>query len=206
MSNDQQASASSGDWVSAQLDTRDATTIEGILYLRYVPALAYVQVRVDGHNVDPHSVIILRPGAISIESLEEGDPVVSDPAWRRIPDLDTARSERLLTDSEVREGGTWEDMFGRLDELVAPLIAASWQVQRSIQETEASWEYGESVIYVLARRNALAEVEMFDDTGVHLWDAGESADPDEPDPPLLSFDAATPAGCRAGFHHIGWLP
>lgn len=40
MANDQQVSASSGDWVSARLDTRDATTVEGVLYLRYVPALA----------------------------------------------------------------------------------------------------------------------------------------------------------------------
>lgn len=116
-----------GDWVRARVDTRDPTYVVGVLHLRHVPSLDYVQVNVDSgrlHDVDPRSIEVLRPQVVSIAKLEEGDPIKDVPGWRRIVDLGQAIAEGLVADVRERDHGTWANMFAELDRTVAPLLGA----------------------------------------------------------------------------------
>ena len=86
-----------GDRVRAERSHRDATPVTGILHLRFIPSLNYVQVNVvldSGRSVsvDPQSVGVVEAGVVPVEELEANDPVVSDPGWRRVIDLDGATS------------------------------------------------------------------------------------------------------------------
>ena len=54
---------------------------------------------------------------------------------------------------------TWPDLWSALDALIAPLIAAGWQLTDRFVDTNAT--YGDSVAYVLERDEVALNVEYF---------------------------------------------
>jgi hypothetical protein len=192
------------------VDSRDRPAIEGVLQLRFVPSLNYVQVLVlrrgGGYDdVEPDSVEVLRRGAVSVEDIEAGEPLISEPGWRRIADLDQARAEGLLPRARVRAGGTWTDMRHRLDGVVAPLVQAR-QVFR--EYAEDSWEYGDSVAYDLQRGTERIEVELYEDGPIDVWRLGGEQDDcqGERGTPVLKLDYRDPEEARReAFGWQGWV-
>ena len=196
--------------MKARVDSRDQTPVEGALYLRHVPVLDYVQVRVVGKRgswtVDPDSIEVLRPQAVPIAELEEGDPLVHDPRWRRVVDLEEARSAGLVGPSGARQGGSWEDMYAALDRIVAPLLEAGWrEVSRDREEDPKG---GDSVWFELERGQKRIEVELLEGGGLIAWPLEaieDKDDPDEPSEPLFSLDEASAEFTREAFRREGWL-
>ena len=89
-----------GDRVRAVEDSREATVVEGVLRLRLVPSLDYVQVHVIGPpgyfwSVDPASVEVIEPEVAFVPDDELEDPLRKQPGWRRITDLHAAMAEGL---------------------------------------------------------------------------------------------------------------
>jgi hypothetical protein len=130
----------SGDLVTAVTANRDASKITGILQLRYVPSLDYVQVLVrDGDrvvSVDPDSVEVIERHVVPVERLEHGDPLVGSPGWRRLDDLDDAVRQGLVQ-PVVRDGLTWGDLRERMRSVVRPLVDAGWVVvEEGTEEVE----------------------------------------------------------------------
>lgn len=150
--------ARTGDWVRARKDRRETIIVEGVLFVRYIPGLNYVQVHVAGHPVEPDSVEVVTPRFMPPEEVHSTDPMMAEPGRRSIDDLDQARAEGLLPPIRVREGGTWSDMWQRLDRVVAPLLDAGWR--REGWNEEDSWEYGDSVSYELERAGEQIELEL----------------------------------------------
>ena len=204
------SSPASGDWVRAVVDNRDAETVEGILHLRYVPSLRYVQVNViaDGglRNVRHDSIEVLRPGAVKVGELEASDPLVGDEGWRRILDMDQARAEGLLPPQVERLGGSWDDMFEAMHERVVPLLDAGWLLTG--REHEESWEHGDSVFYDLERGATHLNLEYYEHGQFVAYpneprpEAEWDGDPTEP---YFSIYDTTPATCRSAFEEQGWL-
>jgi hypothetical protein len=203
--------ARTGDWVKARVDSRDPAYVEGVLHLRFVPTLGYVQVNVisggDVYDVDVDSIEVLRSRAVPVAELEVDDPLTRDAGWRRIVDLDQARSEGLLSPTRVRNGGTWGDMHASLDQIVAPLVEAGWCKVR--EWSEESWEHGDSVAYDLERAAERIEVEFYEDGRIIAWavepvddvDDG-SADSTEP---LFVLHEGTDEVRLEAFRRQGWL-
>lgn len=197
-----------GDWVRARVDTRDPTFVVGVLVLRHVPRLNYVQVCVEAgersHFVDPGSIEVLKPRLLSLEELEEGDPVTYDAGWRRFVDLDDAIAQGLVGAVREREGGTWADMVAQLDRTVAPLLAAGWSGFHI--DREESDVYGDSVTFELDRdRDEPIQIELYEYGRILVWRAEPSADPDNPDPPLFAIDETTHTARVEAFRRAGWL-
>lgn len=202
--------AASGDLVRARRDDRDAAFVEGVLYLRYVPPVGYVQVWVGKARVEPETVTVLRRGVVSAEELQRNDPLSKDPQWRRISDLATAARQGLLPRPTVRNGDSWEQLFALADELTAPLLHAGWTVTGRQTETGDASDPGESVILLLARDGRQISIELFDQGRVDLWsedEASHGADDGEAEPaePILTIGNATSESCVAGFKAAGWL-
>jgi hypothetical protein len=168
--------ARSGDLVRARTSDRAAEVVEGILHLRLVPMLGYVQVNVGGHSVEPATVEVLECGALDPDTLDRGDPLIHDPGWRPVHDLDRAVAEGLVTPSRIRQGGTWADMFARLDTMIAPLINSGWA--RSDTDNEESAEYGDSVSCELRREDTAIWVELYEDGGIVVYPVSNEPDPD----------------------------
>jgi hypothetical protein len=203
--------ARTGDFVKALVVSRDPAVVEGILHLRFVPTLGYVQVNVitDGgmYAVDPDSIEVLRSGAVAIAELEDGDPLTSDAGWRRIVDLDKARGEDLVSPTRIREGGTWEDMFASLDQIVAPLLHAGW---RNVKEwSEESWEHGDSVAYDFERAATGIEIELYEEGRIVAWSVEPAVDTDdlsaESSEPLFVVHEKTDEARFDAFRSAGWL-
>jgi hypothetical protein len=197
--------------VRAVEDDRDAETVEGVLHIRHVPSLGYAQVNViaDGRlrSVLPDSIEVLRAAAVSVTELEASDPVVHDDGWRRIVDLEQARSEGLLSPVD-RVGGTWDDLFAGLHERVLPLLNAGWALART--DRDESWEYGDSVVYDLERDGAILNIEYYDHGQLVAYPVEEHAQDDEdcdsdPAEPLFWIDDSTPESSRLAFEEQGWL-
>lgn len=204
-------SPSSGDWVKALIDERNPRQIEGVLHLRLVPLLNYVQVNViedgDGHvhSVNPDSIEVLRPGAVNIADLE-ADELIGDKGWRRIADLNQAHTEGLITRTRIRRGGSWDDMFERLQVLSSPLIGTGWK--RFDSSLEDSWEYGDSVSNMLEREGTSIELEYYEQARLVAYShelSDEEANGGEPTPPFFVLYEVTPESCREAFQDQGWL-
>jgi hypothetical protein len=203
-------SPGTGDWVRAVEDDRDAETVEGVLHIRHVPSLGYAQVNViaDGQlrSVLPDSIEVLRAAAVSVTELEASDPLVHDDGWRRIVDLEHARSEGLLSPLVDRVGGTWDDLFDGLHERVLPLLNAGWALTG--KDRDESWEYGDSVFCDLERDGAILNIEYYEHGQLVAYPVEEHAQDDEdPEPaaPFFSIDKSTPESSRLAFEEQGWL-
>ena len=199
----------SGDWVKALVDARESPAIEGVLHLRHVPSLDYVQVNVVAagriHAVDPDSVEVLKPQYLSVEELEASDPLTDEPGWRRVVDLDVARVEGLVQAAVARQGGTWADLLATLTTLVSTLHEAGWQTVR--QHSEESGEHGDSVLVDLERSGVSIEIEFYEHgtlVGYPLGREGEATD-DATSEALFVLDDATMESCREMFAAQGWL-
>ncbi len=198
-------SPASGDRVRAVEDCRSARQVEGILNLRFVPSLSYVQVEVHTSgglfNVDPRTIKVIEPAVFTVEALEANDPITNDPSWRRIVDLAQAAEEDLLRLHDTT-GGSWEEMFADLDAIVAPLVTDGWEVLDRLQEESSA--HGDSVICSLSRGTAQIDVEYFHDRGLQVWDGASN----EPDGcyPLFGIEDAAPTSAADAFKTQGWLP
>jgi hypothetical protein len=202
--------AQDGDLVRARIDDRNAEVVVGVLRLRHVPSLNYVQVHVvtdDGfERVDPASVEVIEVGAFVVSNSDLEDPLKGDPGWRRITDLDAAISEGLVEPARLRQGGTWEDMEERLRNLASPLLESGWSVFDTDRNT--SGESGDSVHLILNREDTTIDLELYEDDYMTLWPVNfEKYEQDdwESEEPLASIDGATAENCRAAFVEVGWL-
>jgi hypothetical protein len=197
----------SGDLVRARTSDRDAVVVEGVLHLRYVPMLHYVQVAVDvgdlSHAVDPVSVEVLTRGVVDPDFMDLRDPVFDTPGWHAEHDLEQAVAHGMVTAERVREGGSWQDLFDRLTEAVQPLVDAGWSRTGSFHRD--SWEYGDDVSYMLQRGDTEIEIQYYE---YGRFDVFPSDDPiggdDDPEPTPLLFRAETRAELDAEFTQRGW--
>jgi hypothetical protein len=196
--------------VLAVVDDRDAETVEGVLHLRYVPSLRYVQVHVivdDGQcDVRHDSIRVLRRGAVPVEELEAEDPLVGDEGWRRILDVDQARADGVLPRQVERLGGSWDDLFAAMHERVVPLLDAGWLLTG--REEEGSSEYGDSVFYDLERGATHLQIEYYEHGQLVAYPNEPRSEEDwdgDPTEPYFSIYDSTPATCRSAFEEQGWL-
>lgn len=157
--------------VRALSDDREQQVVEGILILRLVETLNYVQVTVrsedESVSVRPSSIEVLRPSDISVEH-DEGQS-----------DLAGATQAGLIKPEWTQPGGTWEEMTAALDSAVAALLGAGWAIVDTF--AEVSSEHGDSVGYDLRRGDVTIEIEYYCDRDVVAWPAGtndeESSEP-----------------------------
>jgi len=170
------AGARTGDHIRARTADRDALAVEGVLHLRHIPAKDYVQVRLinddGGFFVDPSSVEVIERSVVPVEELERSDPVVGEPGWRRMTDLDAVRRDGLVHEV-VRGGGTWSDLFARLEQMIAPLLQAGWSVVDRNQDQSA--EFGDSVFCTIQRGATYTQFEMYEDGELMLWPLDENS-------------------------------
>ena len=196
-----------GDLVRARVDPRDGSIVEGVLHLRHIPTLDYVQVRVYGdfgYEVDPSSIEVVRRGVMSVEELEKSDPVRGDPGWRRIVDLDEAQREGLIR-AVVRRGGSWADMFDRLNRVAASLVEAGWAVFDQDQSPDS--KDGDSVSYMLERGGTSIELGLDEHGCVYFFPLDEDLTPDDEGyfEDLFNLDRASDDSIREEYRRRGWL-
>lgn len=197
-----------GDRVRAIVDRRGDEVVEGILNLRYIPSLDYIQVNVvvdrNIRSVRPDSVVCLEAGCVAPEALEAIDPLYGRPGWRPVRDLADAMASGLVPPAVDRVGGSWDDLFAALRSLAAPLLAGGWEVTDTWRDE--SWEYGDSVFYFFGRGDQTIELEYDEHGSLVGWPPGLS-DPDaeDPDPPLFTIDDADAANAAEAFQGQGWL-
>lgn len=203
----QGASPCSGDRVRAVVDERSAGMVEGVLHLRHVPRLGYVQVLVldeqRAWSVRAESIEVLEQQVVSLEQLEASDPLVGDPDWRRVTTISEATEEGLLQPPVEREGGSWDDLFAELALRARPLLDAGWRLVAT--EQEDSWEYGDSVFYDLERNGVTVELEYYEHGQLVAYPMGEEPE-DGVTEPLLSIPASTPTQAEEAFVALGLLP
>jgi len=198
--------AMSGDLVRARLSDRDTEPVEGILHLRYVPNLDYVQVNVQTDKgdapIDPASVEVIQQSVVSPDSLDREDPLFDFPGWRAFHDLDQAITDELVLKERQRQGGTWQDLTNSLEALTQPLIDAGWQ--RGEYYKEDSWEFGDSVAYDFRRNETVISVEYFEDETLDVYPVIDNSNVDDPEPTEPLFSAESQAELWAQFAQRGW--
>jgi hypothetical protein len=197
-----------GDRVRARTADRRATAVEGVLHLRHVPSLGYVQVLVladEGtHSVDPASIEVIQMDTVQAETLERDDPLRNEPGWRPVRDLEDARAAGLVQPARDFHGVTWADLFAGMDLLVQPLLDAGWKVTEKLEE--ASFPDGDSSLYSLERAGELIDLERFEDGAVVVHPGGDGSLEDsdgEPTEPL--FTASRNDDILSEFASRGWL-
>lgn len=202
----------SGDLVRAVTADRSADVVEGVLQLRHVPALDYVQVLVLGDErswfVDPASIEVLESGLVDPAQLEADDPVRHDPGWRSHRDLAEAMAAGLVHAVPERRGGSWADLHEALAGIVAPLVKAAWTVEETGQDSEAGW--GDSVHCDLSRNGQHIEVELIEDGGILGWALPALTDEDftddgQPYRPLFDVPNASVSDAVEAYRAQGWL-
>jgi hypothetical protein len=202
--------ARDGDLVRAVENTRQPGTVEGILRLRHVPSLDYVQVHVLGldggyFSVDPASVEVIRHGVGFVSDEDLADPLRGEPGWRRIIELDAAIAEGLVPPVQKRPDISQSEMDDRLDVAAAPLVAAGWTT--SPHDFEESAQFGDCVLFEVARDGVTLLLEYYEDDCLVVWPLEPSgkADEDEPSELICAIDDPTAERCRAEFAAHGWL-
>jgi hypothetical protein len=105
-----------------------------------------------------------------------------------------------VTSGDVAE--PWRSLFAAVAELAQPLLDAGWILIETVEE--ASWEYGDSVFWVLERAGEGIDLEYYDHGQLVVYPS-EPAGDDEPTMPLFAVDDATIGRCRDAFHAQGWL-
>ncbi len=197
-----------GDLVRARTDERDASVVEGVLHLRFVPALNYVQVIVlndDGaYNVDPDSIEILQASVAKAKDIERNDPLRGELGWRPMGSLEEAQAKGLVPVARAYGGATWSDLFARGDQLVQSLLESGWVVTERYAET--SYGDPQSVMYSLQRNGEMIDVERYEDDVVVAYRGGANPDEageDEATEPLFTADGDAMA--LSEFAGQGWL-
>ena len=175
----------------------------GILHLRFVPFVKSVHVDVILPNslsvsVDPASIQVVRAGVVPVEQLEAGDPVVSDPGWRRIFDLNEAINDGLVREV-IRDGLSWDDLIVRMRRVLQPLIDAGWEA--SGEETDESED--ECVVCCLQRGEDRLSVDHYPDGWTHIWITDEEGLSGEDAEAVAVFPDDDDAGWVAREH--GWI-
>jgi hypothetical protein len=202
------AGARTGDLVRGRRDERDQETVEGVLHLVHVAVLNYVQVNVlppDGRRlypVDPASVVVLQPGVVDQDELDDELPIRDDHGWEPITDLDDAVRRGLVHPMREREGGTWADMHAALDSLVLPLLQQGWQDTDAGQEAYGD---GDMVWRDFERDGILLDVQRNEAGWVDVYRGEPSPDPEDPEPPILVLDNPTPTQLAAELAALGPL-
>lgn len=197
-----------GDLVRARTDERDSSVVEGVLHLRFIPALNYVQVVVlqdhGAFNVDPGSIEILQTSVGKVEDIERNDPLRGQVGWRPMGSLEEAQAEGLVPVARAYGGVTWSDLFARGDQLVQSLLESGWIVTERYAET--SYGDPQSVLYSLQRSGEMIDVERYEDDVVVAYSGGASSDDageDEPTEPLFTADGDAVA--LSEFACQGWV-
>jgi hypothetical protein len=173
-----------GDLVRAQTDERDAITVEGELDLRLYEALGRrlldVVVLENGqiHHVAPESIVVLQQSGLPQELLATRSDVF---------DLDDARSEGLIGEPREWVGGTWGDMFARLDLLVTPLLIAGWEIYEKERDQSCGDDW---VVCLLRRGDSRLDVELSDRGWIDVWEIKDEPDEDDDgDPTPTTFQS-----------------
>jgi hypothetical protein len=195
-----------GDLVRARTDERDATVVEGVLQLSFVPAWNYMQVLVlddEGpKHVDPDSIEVLKAGVILPEDLERDD-LRDDPDWHPIRDLAEAQASGLVHPARDYAGATWADLFARGDRLVQPLVDSGWVV--TDRHAEPAHGPTQGVMYSLERASELIDVQNFEDGTVDVYPGGDNPDQtDDAEPTEPLFTVNTDAEAQSEFSARGW--
>jgi hypothetical protein len=196
---------SSGDRVRANRSSRDASQVEGILFLRYVPSLDYVQVtlldeRGGLHHLDPTTIEVVEAGVVDIEQLEKDEPLTGDPGWRRITDLETAIAAGLVS-LESGDGMSWDALLERMRGVLKPLVDAGWEVVR--EETEESED--DCVVCLLRRAPGYLSVDHYPDGWTMLWETDEKFWSDEMAPTVRLGPDDPVRVVRSTFEERGWI-
>jgi hypothetical protein len=201
----EQAGPRSGDRVRANRSNREALEVEGILYLRYVPSLDYVQVtlldesgRLD--NVNPATIKVVEAGVVDIEQLEDGEPLIGEPGWRRVTDLDAAIADGLVT-LESGDGMSWDALLEEMRGILKPLVDAGWEVIR--EETEQSED--DCVVCFLRRATDHLSVDHYPDGWTNLWETDSDFWSDELTPTFGLGPDDPVAVVRTAFGQRGWI-
>ena len=175
--------AHSGDRVRARTADRDASEVVGILHLRYIATLDYVQVNVnlDGRlvPVDPASVEVLDTAVVPVRTLERGDPMVRVVGWRRIVSLADAIEAGLVNPVE-RDGLTWDDLRTRMMRTAQPLIDVGW----TLIDEQRAYGNDECVFGALQRGADYLVIEHYPDGWTLYWPADENFDSPEDIEPM----------------------
>lgn len=203
-------SPQSGDLVRAAVDSRDGETVEGVLHIRHVPSLDYVEITVaaDGRScpVVPESVEVIQPGRAAAKDLEAGDPLPEAPGSRVIASLDEVARAGLLPETRVREGGSWDDLFDELARRAQALLDAGWRLVST--DRDVSREYGDSVFWDLEREGQTVELEYYEHGQLVAYpvsDSDDGNDDGEPTPAYFAIPDSTVDNSRAAFADQGWL-
>src|SRR5579862_1686638 len=175
--------ARGGDLVRARASGRSAEVIEGVLHLRFVPLLGYVQVWVGRSQADPATVEVLERAVVDPDLLDRECGLSQDAGWRAVHDLDAAIAEGLVPAERDRQGGSWADMLGKLRELTAPLLDARWTAADEVHQEE-SWEYGDSVAIDFVRGDEAIEVELYETGEVDVFNAHPTPESEADDEPV----------------------
>ncbi len=196
--------AYSGDRVRARTADRDASEVVGILRLRHIAGLDYVQVYVilDGGSVavDPASVEVLEASVVPVRTLERGDPMVRHVGWRRISSLADAIEEGLVHPVE-RDGLTWEDLRTRMMRSAQPLIDVGW----TLIDEQRAYGRDECVFGALKRGADYLVIEHYPDGWTRYWPADENFDsPEDLEPMDVPPDLAADE-LRDEYRRLGLL-
>jgi len=196
-----------GDLVTGIEDRLDGGEVLGVLRLRYVPLLDYVQAVVEtpegAQFVDPGSVRVVRLAFDVVQDDDLNEPLRDDPGWRRVVSLDAARADGLLRRPLVPAGLRAADIEERLRRITAPLVTVGWRVVEFNHWTDPDEVTSHCE---LERAGTAIEVAYCcTDDDVKLWDATPSPDPDNPRPPLDHLSHPTDEECRDAFAAQGWL-
>ncbi len=147
--------------------------VEGVLELRHITAPNFVHALVlvdeEGFAVEPASIEVLQRNVLTVEELESSDPAV-DTGWRRIADLDSAPGAGFVHQAD-RQGGTWSDMFARLDHAIELLLKAGWAI---VDHDRQGSSVGDSVTYTIQRGETYTQFEMYEDGELMLWPLDEN--------------------------------
>lgn len=205
------STARSGDQVRA-LTGEGGKPVEGVLVLRYVPALDYVQVlaaQKDGDAVPvvPDSVEVVTTQVATPEELERDDPLRGDEGWRPVRDMDEARRIGCY-EPEPKSDDWWDALDTWMDRALKPLVDAGWVMGDRFREE--SWEFGDSVACFLGRGDEGVNPELYDDHSLALWevydeDGEEITDGAQRGVEWVDADASLDELARQ-YRKLGYLP
>lgn len=179
--------ARKGDLVRAYTDDRTGEWVEGILTIRYVALLNYIQVSGGDRFVDAATVTVIQRDVATPDAMDPDDPLFTEPGWRPYHDIDEALATGLVPLPRTRRGGTWAEMSARLDEAIAPMLAAGWVELPDQRDHDYDGDAGDLLGCQLVRGDAHLEVALREDDAIVVWDVKNSVYPDGTEDACMSF-------------------